>query len=184
MNLNGSVAGCHAYEYQVVVPGEDERRAKMAEAEDGERDMRLRSKASCLGMGNLHHLKPRLHRTLHTLSQTYGHIFSLWFGSRLVVVVSCPTLAQQCLTKYDSVLANRPRLLTGKYLFYNNTSLVVSSNSDHWRNLRRIATTDVLSTPRLNSFLETRRDEGAIEAQDDGDVTQQYHEDGLRRKEE
>ncbi|XLR59881.1 hypothetical protein S83_010553 [Arachis hypogaea] len=110
-------------------------------------------------IGNLHHLKPRLHRTFHALSQTYGHIFSLWFGSRLVVVVSCPTLAQQCLTKYDTVLANRPRFLTGKYLFYNHTSLVFSSNNDHWRNLRRIATMDVLSTPRLNSFFEIRRDE-------------------------
>ncbi|KAL1328389.1 hypothetical protein AAHE18_13G369800 [Arachis hypogaea] len=110
-------------------------------------------------IGNLHHLKPRLHRTLYALSQTYGHIFSLWFGSRLVVVVSCPTLAQQCLTKYDTVLANRPRFLTGKYLFYNHTSLVFSSNNDHWRNLRRIATMDVLSMPRLNSFFETRRDE-------------------------
>ncbi|MED6216333.1 hypothetical protein PIB30_006977 [Stylosanthes scabra] len=64
MNLNGSVAGCHefrfvedsvchAYKYQVVVPGEDVWRAKMAEAEDRERDMRRRSKASRLGMSGL-----------------------------------------------------------------------------------------------------------------------------------
>ncbi|MED6208302.1 hypothetical protein PIB30_043753 [Stylosanthes scabra] len=68
MNLNGSVAGCHgfrfvedsvchAYKYQVVVPGEDVWRAKMAEAEaeaeDGERDIRRRSKASRLEMGGL-----------------------------------------------------------------------------------------------------------------------------------
>ncbi|MED6108223.1 hypothetical protein PIB30_021517 [Stylosanthes scabra] len=64
MNLNGSVAWCHgfrfvensmchAYKYQVVVPGEDVRRAKMAEAEDGERDTRRRSKASRLGIGGL-----------------------------------------------------------------------------------------------------------------------------------
>ncbi|KAJ1399989.1 Cytochrome P450 [Sesbania bispinosa] len=110
-------------------------------------------------IGNLHHLKPPLHRSLHTLSQKYGKIFSLWFGSRLVVVISSPELAQECFTKYDTVLADRPRFLTGKYLFYNYTSMGSSNYGDHWRNLRRIITIDVLSTQRLNSFFETRRDE-------------------------
>ncbi|MED6218528.1 hypothetical protein PIB30_027454, partial [Stylosanthes scabra] len=40
----------HSYKYPVVVLGEDKQRAKMAEVEDGERDMRQRSKASRLGM--------------------------------------------------------------------------------------------------------------------------------------
>ncbi|MED6131332.1 hypothetical protein PIB30_008978 [Stylosanthes scabra] len=43
----------HSYKYQVVVHDEDERRAKMAEVEDGERDMRRRNKTSRLGMGGL-----------------------------------------------------------------------------------------------------------------------------------
>ncbi|XP_061342405.1 isoflavone 3'-hydroxylase-like [Gastrolobium bilobum] len=110
-------------------------------------------------IGNLHHIKPPLHRSLHKLSQKCGPIFSLWFGSRLVVVISSPTLVQECFTKNDTVLANRPRLLTGKYLFYNYTTLGSASYGDHWRNLRRITTIDVLSTQRLNSFFEVRRDE-------------------------
>ncbi|XP_061341406.1 isoflavone 3'-hydroxylase-like [Gastrolobium bilobum] len=108
-------------------------------------------------IGNLHHIKPPLHRSLHKLSQKCGHIFSLWFGSRIVVVISSPNLVQECFTKYDTVLANRPHFLTGKYLLYNNTTLGASSYGDHWRNLRRITATDVLSTPRLNSFFEIRR---------------------------
>ncbi|MED6217600.1 hypothetical protein PIB30_019191 [Stylosanthes scabra] len=110
-------------------------------------------------IGNLHHLKSPLHRSIYALSQTYGHIFSLWIGSQLVVVVSSQTLVQQCFTKYDIVLANRARNLVGKYLFYDCTTLGASSYGDHWRNLRRIATTDVLSTHRINSFVETRKDE-------------------------
>ncbi|XP_027346892.1 isoflavone 3'-hydroxylase-like [Abrus precatorius] len=110
-------------------------------------------------IGNLHHLKAPLHRSLHSLSQKYGSIFSLWFGSRFVVVISSPTLAQECFTKHDIVLANRPRFLTGKYLFYNYTSMGSSSYGDHWRNLRRIITIDVLSTQRLNTFFEIRREE-------------------------
>ncbi|KAK7319227.1 hypothetical protein RJT34_03945 [Clitoria ternatea] len=110
-------------------------------------------------IGNLHHLKPPLHRSLHSLSQKYGNIFSLWFGSRLVVVISSPTLVQECFTKHDIILANRPRFLTGKYLGFNYTSLGSTSYGDHFRNLRRIITIDVLSTHRLNSFFEIRKEE-------------------------
>jgi len=110
-------------------------------------------------IGNLHQMKQPLHRTFHALSQKHGKIFSLWFGSRFVVVVSSAEAAQECFTKNDIVLANRPRFLTGKYIGYNNTTVAMSPYGDHWRNLRRIMTLEVLSTHRLNSFSEIRRDE-------------------------
>jgi len=59
-------------------------------------------------IGNLHHLKRPLQRTFRALSNKYGHIISLWFGSRLIVVVSSQTLFQECFTKNDVVLANAP----------------------------------------------------------------------------
>lgn len=74
-------------------------------------------------IGNLHHLKRPLHRTFKGLSDKYGHVISLWFGSRLVVVVSSSSLFQECFTKNDVVLANRPRFLSGKYIYYNYTTL-------------------------------------------------------------
>ncbi|MED6143342.1 hypothetical protein PIB30_005258 [Stylosanthes scabra] len=110
-------------------------------------------------IGNLHYLKPPLHRTFAALAASYGEIMSLWFGNRLVVVVSSPSLAQECFTKNDVVLANRPRFLAGKYIFYNYTTLGSANYGDHWRNLRRITTIDVLSSHRLNSFIEIRKDE-------------------------
>ena len=73
-------------------------------------------------IGNLHHLKRPLHRTFRALSDKYGHVISLWFGSRLVVVVSSQTLFQECFTKNDVVLANRPRFLSGKHIFYTMAS--------------------------------------------------------------
>lgn len=110
-------------------------------------------------IGNLHHLKHPLHRTFATLSQKYGDIVSLWFGSRLVVVISSASLVEECFIKNDVVLANRPRFLTGKHIFYNYTTLGSVSYGDHWRNLRRITTIDVLSNNRLTSFLGVRTDE-------------------------
>nr|BAT21114.1 cytochrome P450 [synthetic construct] len=110
-------------------------------------------------IGNLHHLKRPLHRTFRALSEKYGDVFSLWFGNRLVVVVSSFADVQECFTKNDVVLANRPRFLSGKYIFYNYTTLGSTSYGEHWRNLRRITSLDVLSNHRINSFSPIRRDE-------------------------
>jgi len=110
-------------------------------------------------IGNLHHLKRPLHHTFKGLSKKYGDVISLWFGSRLVVVVSSPSLVQECFTKNDVVLANRPRFLSGKYIFYNYTTLGSTSYGEHWRNLRRITAIDVLSNHRINSSSGIRRDE-------------------------
>ncbi|PNX80085.1 isoflavone 2'-hydroxylase-like protein [Trifolium pratense] len=110
-------------------------------------------------IGNIHQLKHPLHRTLYNLSQKYGQVFSLWFGSRLVVVVSSPSIVHECFTKNDTILANRPPLLAGKHIGYNYTAVTVAPYGDHWRNVRRIISLEVLSTHRLNSFLGIRKDE-------------------------
>jgi len=110
-------------------------------------------------LGNIHQLKHPLHRTLHTLSQKYGQVFSLRFGSRFVVVVSSPSVVHECFTKNDTILANRPPLLAGKHIGYNYTAVTVAPYGDHWRNVRRIISLDVLSTHRLNSFLRIRKNE-------------------------
>ncbi|KAK2657562.1 hypothetical protein Ddye_010614 [Dipteronia dyeriana] len=110
-------------------------------------------------IGHLHLLKHPMHRTFHNLAQKYGPIFSLRFGSRLVVVVSSASAAEECFTKNDIVFANRPNLLLGKHIGYNNTTLTLAPYGDHWRNLRRITTIEVFSSKRLNMFLSIRSDE-------------------------
>ncbi|CAL5367029.1 unnamed protein product [Camellia sinensis] len=110
-------------------------------------------------IGHLHLFKHPIHRTLHRLSQNLGPIFSLRLGSRLVVVVSSPSVAEECFTKNDVVLANRPRLIIGKYFAYNYTGIGASNYGDHWRNLRRLMALEIFSTSRLNGFLSIRRDE-------------------------
>ncbi|GLU13492.1 hypothetical protein SLE2022_301250 [Rubroshorea leprosula] len=110
-------------------------------------------------LGHLHVLKPPFHRKLYALSQKYGPIMSLRFGSRLVVVVSSFSLAEECFTKNDIVFANRPKLLMSKHLSYNSTTVVTAPYGDHWRNLRRIAAIEIFSSHRLNTFLSIRKDE-------------------------
>ncbi|XP_010543252.1 PREDICTED: cytochrome P450 81F3-like [Tarenaya hassleriana] len=111
-------------------------------------------------VGHLNLLKPPIHRLFLRLSETHGPIFSLRFGSRRVVVVSSLSLARECFTgQNDIVLSNRPRFLTPKYVAYNYTTVGTSPYGDHWRNLRRICSLEILSTHRLTNFLPIRKDE-------------------------
>ncbi|XP_021631883.1 cytochrome P450 81E8 [Manihot esculenta] len=103
--------------------------------------------------------KPPMHRILYGLSQKYGPIISLRFGRRLVVVVSSSSAVEECFTKNDIILANRPQFLVGKYMAYNNTTMAQSSYGDHWRSLRRIGAIEIFSNNRLNMFLSIRKDE-------------------------
>ncbi|KAK9949055.1 hypothetical protein M0R45_004601 [Rubus argutus] len=110
-------------------------------------------------IGHLHLLKPPVHRTFHRLSKTHGPIFSLWFGFRRVVIVSSSAAVEECFTKNDIVLANRPRLLLGKHIGYNWSTVGASPYGDHWRNLRRIGAIEIFSSQRLNMFSTIRKDE-------------------------
>ncbi|XP_059637059.1 cytochrome P450 81Q32-like [Cornus florida] len=110
-------------------------------------------------LGHLHLLKKPLHRTLSDLSARYGPIFLLRFGSRPVLIVSSPSAAEECLAKNDIVFANRPRLLFGKIIGYNYSNLVWAPYGDHWRNLRRISSIEILSSHRLQMLAGVRADE-------------------------
>ncbi|KAF4378627.1 hypothetical protein CsatB_007315 [Cannabis sativa] len=103
--------------------------------------------------------KPLVHRALSKISDRYGPVLLLKFGSRPVLLVSSPSAAEECLAKNDVVFANRPRLLAGKHLGYNYTSLVWASYGDHWRNLRRISSNEILSSHRLQMLSHIRSEE-------------------------
>ncbi|GKV04512.1 hypothetical protein SLEP1_g16664 [Rubroshorea leprosula] len=80
-------------------------------------------------------------------------------GNRPVVVVSSPSTAEECLTKNDIIFANRPRLMIAEHIGNNCKSLAWSPYGDHWRNLRRITSIEILSTSRLQMLSNIRADE-------------------------
>ncbi|KAM7265554.1 hypothetical protein ACFE04_003237 [Oxalis oulophora] len=110
-------------------------------------------------LGHLHLIKEPLHRTLHAFSQKLGPIYSLRFGSRLVLIVSSPQAIAECLNKNDIIFANRPLLTAGKYIGYDHTVMSLAPYGDHWRNLRRLCALDIFSSNRLNESSTIRRDE-------------------------
>nr|QWK52410.1 cytochrome P450 81D22-1 [Isatis tinctoria] len=112
-------------------------------------------------IGHLHLLKPPLHRTLYSLSQSLGGapIFRLRLGNRVAFVVSSFSLAEECFTTNDIVLADRPKFTFGRLVEYNCTTMATTSYGDHWRNLRRIGAIEIFSSHRLDKFLSIRKDE-------------------------
>ncbi|CAI0464935.1 unnamed protein product [Linum tenue] len=80
-------------------------------------------------------------------------------GVRKLVVVSSPSLAEECFNKNDVVLANRPNMVAGRILNYNYTTVGAAPYGPLWRNLRRLTAVELLSTARLNSSLALRHDE-------------------------
>ncbi|KAH0694322.1 hypothetical protein KY285_021419 [Solanum tuberosum] len=110
-------------------------------------------------IGHLYLLSKPFHRALFKVSNRYGSVVFLQFGSRPVLLVSSPLVAEDCFTKNDIIFANRPDFLSGKYFGYNFTSLAWSSYGEHWRNLRRISTLEVLSSYRIQTLSSIRSDE-------------------------
>ncbi|CBI36291.3 unnamed protein product, partial [Vitis vinifera] len=110
-------------------------------------------------IGHLYLLKKPLHRTLAGISSRYGPIVFLRLGSRPSLLVSSPSVAEVCLNKNDIVFANRPQLIAGKYIGYNYTSLAWANYGDHWRNLRRISSLEILSSSRIQMLSGIRADE-------------------------
>lgn len=111
-------------------------------------------------VGHLHLLqKGPQHRLLKTLSDNYGPIIYLRFGNRPTVVISSASIAEECFTKNDIVLANRPQFLLSKLFAYNNTSISFSPYGDHWRNLRRVSTIHIFSSLSLQHSAITRAEE-------------------------
>ncbi|XVF36359.1 hypothetical protein REPUB_Repub19eG0051900 [Reevesia pubescens] len=110
-------------------------------------------------LGHLHLLKEPVHGTLHDLSEKYGPIMNLQFGTRKVLVVSSASAAEECFTKNDILCASHLQLLAGKHLNYNYATMGFAPYGDYWRNLRRLTTSGLLSTSRLATFASIRQEE-------------------------
>ncbi|KAH0466468.1 hypothetical protein IEQ34_003706 [Dendrobium chrysotoxum] len=105
-------------------------------------------------IGHLHLLSLPLHHSLSRLSSLHNNspLLLLRLGSRLALLISSASAAEQCFTKHDLTFANRPTLPSSQRLSYNFTTLVAAPYGPHWRNLRRIATAELFSSSCLNYF--------------------------------
>ncbi|KAL0331456.1 UNVERIFIED_CONTAM: Flavonoid 3'-monooxygenase [Sesamum angustifolium] len=100
------------------------------------------------------------HQSLHFLSQKYGEIMQLKFGTLPVVVASSPEMAKQFLRVHDAVFASRPALSAAKYTSYNYSDLTWAPYGPYWRQTRKIFSMHVFNAKKLESFERIRVEEG------------------------
>lgn len=109
-------------------------------------------------IGHLHLLggSVPLHKFLAEASDKCGPAFTLRFGIRSMFVVSGWEVAKECFTTNDRVLASRSPSMGGKYLGYNYALFTFSPYGSYWRDLRKIATLELLSNRRLEMLKHVR----------------------------
>ncbi|KAK4572515.1 hypothetical protein RGQ29_030802 [Quercus rubra] len=88
-------------------------------------------------IGNLDLVGPLPHQSLHKLSQKYGPIMQLTFGSFPVVVASSAEVAKQFLKTHDHVFAPRPQTAAGKHTTYNYLNITWALYGPYWRQGQR-----------------------------------------------
>ncbi|XP_028763227.1 flavonoid 3'-monooxygenase [Neltuma alba] len=110
-------------------------------------------------IGNLNLIGPLPHQSIHALSQKYGPIMHVWFGTKPVVVGSSVELARDFLKTHDAALAGRPKFSAGKYTTYNYSDITWSQYGPYWRQARKMCLTELFSAKRLESYEYIRREE-------------------------
>ncbi|MED6146346.1 hypothetical protein PIB30_033649 [Stylosanthes scabra] len=96
----------------------------------------------------LHASKP-LHLTLGAMADKYGPLFTIKIGSKKVLVLSNSEMAKECFTKNDIVSSSRPNLVSSQHLGYKRALFALAPYGSYWRELRKIATLELLSNRRI-----------------------------------
>lgn len=110
-------------------------------------------------IGNLSLIGSLPHRSIHELSQKYGEIMQLQFGSFPVVVGSSVEMAKIFLKTMDVNFVGRPKTAAGKYTTYNYSDITWSPYGPYWRQARKMCLVELFSARRLESYEYIRAEE-------------------------
>ncbi|XP_004291926.1 PREDICTED: cytochrome P450 CYP82D47-like [Fragaria vesca subsp. vesca] len=99
------------------------------------------------------------HITLGNMADKYGPVFTIKLGVHRSLIVSSWDMAKECLTTNDRVFANRPKLLVSEVMGYNYAMFGFSPYGPYWRQMRKVATLELLSNHRLESLNHVRESE-------------------------
>ncbi|KAL1812599.1 hypothetical protein ACET3Z_022664 [Daucus carota] len=110
-------------------------------------------------IGNIHNLGKHPHKSLANLAQVYGPIMSLKLGRITTIVISSPTAAREVLQKQDLAFSTRPLPDAIRACDHFKSSVAWSPVGNQWRNLRKIMSTYIFATSKLdaNHHLRTNK---------------------------
>ncbi|KAL6853920.1 hypothetical protein ACP4OV_019949 [Aristida adscensionis] len=114
-------------------------------------------------VGSMHCLLGSLpHHAMQRLARRHGPVVLLRLGHVRALVVSSPAAAREVMKAHDDALANRPLYATAAIFTDGGRSISFApSGSKHWKELRRLCATELLSARRVLSFRPIREEETA-----------------------
>ncbi|KAL6220326.1 hypothetical protein ACLB2K_008082 [Fragaria x ananassa] len=89
------------------------------------------------------------HITFGAMADKYGPLFLVRLGVYPTLVVSSSEVAKECFTTLDLRASSRPKMKAVQIIGYDNAMFGFTSSGPYWREIRRIATLDLLSNRRL-----------------------------------
>ncbi|KAJ0527340.1 putative cytochrome P450 [Helianthus annuus] len=96
------------------------------------------------------------HRIFSDLADTYGPVFTIKLGVRQALVVSDAEMAKQCFTTNDKAFASRPTSLLSVIMGYDYAMFALSPYGEYWRQVRKLATVELLSQRRVEMLKHVR----------------------------
>ncbi|KAK4729238.1 hypothetical protein R3W88_022226 [Solanum pinnatisectum] len=103
-------------------------------------------------IGNLHQLGIlRPYIALKELSKKHGPLMHLKLGERSTIVISSHKILKELMKTSDTILSHRPELLVSKTVAYNGGDIAFAPYGAYWKQMRKICTSELLSTKRIHS---------------------------------
>lgn len=112
-------------------------------------------------IGHLHLVGSLPHVSLRDLADKHGRdgLMLLRLGAVPTLVVSSPSAAQAVLRTHDHVFASRPYSPVTEILFYGPSDVAFCPYGEHWRQVKKIATTHLLTNRKVRSYRHVREHE-------------------------
>ncbi|KAH7512429.1 cytochrome P450 93A3 [Ziziphus jujuba] len=110
-------------------------------------------------IGHLHLLTKIPHQALHKLSNRYGPLIYLLFGSKPCVIVSSPEIAKECLKTNEKCFLNRPKMANIDYLTYGSADFTMAPYGPYWKFMKKLCMSELLGVRTLDLHIPVRREE-------------------------
>ncbi|KAH7691852.1 Premnaspirodiene oxygenase protein [Dioscorea alata] len=112
-------------------------------------------------IGNLHQIGLLPHQSLHKLAKRHGPLMLVKLGQVPTLVVSSSQIAKEIMKRHDLIFASRPSLKTAHVILYGCADMAFSPYGEHWRQMRKISVTNLLSMKMVKSFQVAREEKVA-----------------------
>ncbi|KNA18155.1 hypothetical protein SOVF_073350 [Spinacia oleracea] len=116
--------------------------------------------------GNLLQLGPLPHRDFASFCEKYGPLVYLKLGNVGAITTNDPEIIREILVRQDEVFASRPQTLAATHLAYNSGDVALAPMGPKWKRMRRICMEHLLTTRRLELFVNHRAEEAQHLIQD------------------